>query len=103
VNAAGRPWKIPPEQLEPHLRKLREQERLSLKVIAQRLGYSVDHLRKLCVKFRILLRLKPQTDVDDSNNFDGRSKVRDGGLIDSTPVAASDSALSNSPKSGTST
>ena len=61
---SGRPWKIEPDELIPKLRRLRERDRLSLKAISTRLGYSVEHLRKLCGRFKIYLRLKPQTDID---------------------------------------
>jgi hypothetical protein len=58
LNTIGREPKIPYADLEPKLRQLREGERLSLKDIGRRLGYSVDHLRKLCVQWRILIRVK---------------------------------------------
>jgi hypothetical protein len=61
LNTIGREPKYPYPELEAKLRQLREGEKLALKVIAQRLGYSVDHLRKLCVRFRIRVRTTKQS------------------------------------------
>ena len=54
-NPSGRPWKMKPEELEPFLRKLRE-EGLSFKAIAAQIGYSSDRLKKLCGKWGIYKR-----------------------------------------------
>lgn len=56
MNLIGREPKMAYSDLEPKLRQLREGEKLGLKEISQRLGYSVDHLKKLCVKFGIRVR-----------------------------------------------
>jgi hypothetical protein len=63
VNKYGRPHKIAPGVIEPLLRQMRGERRMPLKKIASEIGYSVDHLKKLCTRFGIRIRsgLKPQT------------------------------------------
>lgn len=63
MNKYGRPPKIERGVIEPLLRQMRVERRMSLKKIAAEIGYSADHLKKLCTRFGIRIRtgLKPQT------------------------------------------
>jgi hypothetical protein len=60
MNSNGRPQRVSYEELEPQLRQLREAG-LGLKVIGEQLGYSEDHVKKLCRVFKIYKNgLKPK-------------------------------------------
>jgi hypothetical protein len=73
MNKNGRPCFIEPEILEPQLRQLREGG-LGLKVIGEQLGYSEDHIKKLCRRFKIYKNgLKPKRCVAPSDSNEAHS------------------------------
>lgn len=76
MNLLGREPRIPYSDLEAKLRYLREGERLPIKAIASRLGYSVDHLRKLCVRFRILIRPTKKALTEPLKNPDDLTQAK---------------------------
>jgi hypothetical protein len=103
LNLTGRKPTIPYDQLEPRLRELRVVHGLSMKELSQRLGYSVDHVKKLCHRFKIKVRgLNPNKVIDQAPKLQRPLEPEGAGQQGNHP-AASDSAPSNSPKAGTST
>ncbi len=64
MNAAGRPWRIPPAELEQRIRQMRKAG-AGHKAIAQALGYSHDRIRTLCMRWHITLRgLEHKREID---------------------------------------
>lgn len=63
MNPQGRPRKMSYADLEPLIRSLRE-EGLSLKAIGTRLGYSADHIKKLCTRFHIYERERSYNPIE---------------------------------------
>jgi transcriptional regulator with XRE-family HTH domain len=71
LNLTGRKPTIPYDQLEPRLREARLTHGLSMKELAQRFGYSADHIKKLCVRFGIKTRNNNPKIVVDQASEDG--------------------------------
>ena len=102
LNAAGKKPNIPYDQLEPRLRELRVTHGLSMKELAQRLGYSVDHIKKLLHRFRITIRNNnPKKVVDDAHILKRPLEPEGAGRTGNHP-AAPEATPGNSPQSGTS-
>lgn len=100
MNDAGRKPFIPYDELEPRLRELRVTHRLSVKELAQRLGYSVDHIRKLCVKFKIKIRNYNHKIVVDQAPKLQRPLVPEGAGQQGNHPAASEAKPSDTPQTG---
>lgn len=76
MNIIGREPKIPYPELEAKLRQLREVEKLAQKVIAERLGYSVEHIKKLCVLFGIRVRTTKKALTEPLKNPDDLTQAK---------------------------